>query len=377
MHLNREYLCCTDAQQAARHLAQSQPLPHDLSSRRAAAEYILSAIAEGWFMLPYWREPASYSREQFGEIHRRLRHHPDLPAAIKAAAAAVSHAKAVFKRPLFELFGSYRNNRLPDPLVMAESAHMSCPRMPLDFAAWEFTAHEFCDLLDDVSARCQHVHQLADVITWPDMLNSTACLGPKIERLRAIGRPAWIAPIVKSVHYSYLSSSCEAELKRLVAGYSDGRAFVEFVAQDLQAKESENQAKWRAIKAMIQRVAAVLAEAKSYHQAALTKLLRRELGRRFCVKTVQRLEGVRLVIETDTHLELGDNAKLTAPFDLVNWVIALDGAMSKQADDVFGYLEACKAADAALAAMYAPEPVHHVWEACPEDEVRQSANLRV
>ncbi|ELG7182178.1 TPA: hypothetical protein ACP3ZG_001674 [Pseudomonas aeruginosa] len=358
MHLNREYLCCADAQQAARHLAQSQPLPHDLSSHRDAAEYILSAIAEGWFMLPYWREPASYSREQFGEIHHHLQHHPGLPAAIKAAEAAVNHAKEVFKGPLFELFGSYRNNRLPDPLVMAKNAHQSCPRKPLDFSAWVFTAQEFCDLVDDVSARCQHVHQLADVITWPGMLDEAACLGGKVDRLRAIGRPDWITPIVKSVHYSYLSSSCDAELKRLVAGFSDGRAFVEFVARDRQARDSENQANWRATKAMIRNVAAVLADAKSYHQAVLTKLLRRDLGRHFCVKTVHGLEGTRLVITTDTHLELGDNAKITAPFDLVNWVLALDDAMAKQADDVFGYWEACKAADAALAAMYAAETVH-------------------
>ena len=360
MHLNREYLCCAGAQQAARHLAQSQPLPHDLSSHREAAEYILSAIAEGWFMLPYWREPASYSREQFGEIHRHLQHHPDLPAAIKAAEAAVSHARAVFNGPLFELFGSYRNNRLPDPLVMAKNAHLSCPRKPLDFSAWVFTAQEFCDLVDDVSARCQHVHQVADVITWPGMLDEAACLGGKVDRLRAIGRPDWITPIVKSVHYTYLSSSCEAELKRLEAGASDGRAFVEFVARDQQARDSENQANWRATKAMIRNVAAVLSDAKSYHQAALTKLLRRELGRHFCVKTVHGLEGPRLVIVTDTHIELGDNAKATAPFDLVNWVLALDDAMSKQADNVFGYWEACKIADAALAAMYAPEPTHNV-----------------
>lgn len=311
-------------------------------------------------MLPYWREPASYSREQFGEIHRHLQNHPDLPAAIKAAEAAVSHAREVFKGPLFELFGSYRNSRLPDPLVMAKNAHQSCPRKPLDFAAWVFTAQEFCDLVDDVSARCQSVHQLADVITWPGMLDEAVCLGGKVDRLRAIGRPDWITPIVKSVHYSYLSSSCEAELKRLVAGYTDGRAFADFVSSDQQAKASENQANWRATKAMIRNVAAVLSDAKSYHQAALTKLLRRELGRHFCVKTVHGLEGTRLVIATDTHLELGDNSKITAPFDLVNWVLVLDDAMSKQADNVFGYWEACKAADSALATMYVPQPVHNV-----------------
>jgi len=190
------------------------------------------------------------------------------------------------------------------------------------------------------------------------MLDGAACLGPKVERLRAIGRPDWIAPIVKSVHYSYLSSSCEAELKRLVVGYSDGRTFDQFVARDQQARDADNQANWRATKAMIRNVAAVLAEAKSYHQAALTKLLRRELGRNFCVKTVQRLEGAQLVIPTSTHLELGDNAKITVPFDLVNWVLALDDAMTKQADNVFGYWEACKAADATLAAMYATATVH-------------------
>lgn len=351
MHINRESLCCPGAQLAAKLLAQGQPLPPDLKINQEAAEYILSAIAEGWFMLPYWREPASYSREQFGEIHRHLQKHPDLPAAIQAAEAAVNHAKANFKGPLFELFGSYRNNRLPDPLVMAKSAHLSCPRKPLEFSAWEFTAEEFCNLVDDITARCQHVQQLADVITWPGMLEASACLGAKVERLRVIGRADWITPIVKSVHYSYLSQSCEAELKRVVSGYSDGRAFVEFVARDQQAKDAENQASWRAIKAMIRNVAGVLADAKSYHQASLTKQLRRDLGRHFCIRTIQGLQEPRLVVATDTHLELGSNSSITTPFELVNWVLSLDAANPNHPDDVFGYWEACKAADAALLRM--------------------------
>lgn len=317
MHINRNFLCSAGAQQAARHLAQGQTIPQDLEHHQQAAEYILSAIEEGWFMLPYWREPASYSREQFVEIHRHLQHHHDLPAAIGAATSAVAHAAATFKGFLFELFGSYRNDRLPDPLSMAKNAHLSCPRKPLEFSAWDFTAQNYCDLLDDVSARCRHVHQLAEVITWPGMLDATACLGAKVEKLRAIGRPEWITPVVKSVHYSYLSSACEAELKRLAAGFSDGRAFVELVSSDQQAKASENLAHWQSIKTMIRNVAAVLAETKSYHQAALTKLLRRDLGQRFCVKTIHGPEDSWLVICTDTHLELGRDSKIETPFDMV------------------------------------------------------------
>lgn len=356
MHINREFLCCPAAQQAARQLSQSADIPPELETHREAAEYILSAIAEGWFMLPYWREPASYSREQFSEISRHLERHPDLPEAIQAAEAAVKHAHAAFKGPAFELFGSYRNNRLPNPLVIAKSAHLSCPRKPLEFTAWEFTAQEFCDLLDDVSSRCQQVHKLAAVITWPGMLDDAVCLGTKVERLRTIGRSDLISPIIKSVHYSYLSSTCEQELKQIVAGHGDGRAFVDFVARDQQTRVDENQAHWRAIKGMIKNVAAVLADAKSYHQASLTKLLRRDLGRHFCLRTLNGLQGPQFVITTDTHLELGSSTNIASPFDLVNWVLALDGAISLQSDDVFGYWAACKVADAALHAMYATVP---------------------
>lgn len=348
MLINRTFLCSAGGQNAARLMINGQDLPSELEEHREAAEYIRTAVDAGWFMLPYWRESGSYSREQFGDIHHHLQAHPDIPEAERAAQEALSHATATFKRPLFELFGSSRNNRLPSPTVMAKNAHLHCPRKPLEFVAWQFTAEDYCDLVEDVSANCRHVHQLAAALTWPGMLDASACLATKIDHLQTVGRADWITAIVKSVHHSYLSLESMAELKKAAYGRISGRAFTEFVAKDLRASESASQATWRATKAMIRNIAAVLGDTKSYHQATLTKLLRSELGREFGIRTIDGLQGKRLVVSTSTHHELGSNSKLITPFELVNWLLALDTAITKCTNDVHGFWEACTQADAVI-----------------------------
>ncbi|HEJ2342333.1 TPA: hypothetical protein ACWLUJ_006145 [Pseudomonas aeruginosa] len=351
MHIRRDYLCSTSAHLAARHIAQGKGLTPALEHHREAATYILAAVEAGWFVLPYWLESGAYSREQFWHFSSHLQMHPGLPVTLQLAQAAVEHAQAAFKAPLFELIGSARNNRLPDPVSMVQSAPYSCSRMPAEFVAGTFTTADYCNLLDDVSARCQQVEVLASVLTRAGMLDPEACLASKVDWLREIGRPLWIPSIVRSVHYSYLSLQALEELRKLVSGSSDGKSFVEFVDRDQRTRGEETRASWRAKKVLVRNVAAVLSEAKSYHQATLTKLLRRDLGRHFCIRTHHHLQGPRLLIETGTDLELGNNAKAATPFELVNWVLALDSVLSKHPDDVHGFWDACTEASEALERM--------------------------
>lgn len=351
MHIRRDYLCSTSAHLAARHIAQGKGLPLALEHHREAATYILSAVEAGWFVLPYWLESGAYSRDQFCHFSSHLQMHPGLPATLQLAEAAVEHAQAAFTAPLFELIGPARSNRLPDPVAMVKSAPYSCPRMPGEFVAGTITTADYCNLLEDVSARCQQAEVLASVLTRPGMLDPAACLASKVDWLREIGRPLWIPAIVRSVHYSYLSLQALEQLRKLVSGSGDGKRFVEFVARDRRTRDEETRASWRAKKTLVRNVAAVLSDAKSYHQATLTKLLRRELGRHFCIRTRHHLQGTRLLIETGTDLELGSNTKAATPFELVNWVLALDSVLSRHPDDIHGFWDACTEASEALERM--------------------------
>lgn len=347
MLINRDFLCSTDAHFAARLLIKGKALPQTMEPYREAADYVVSAVEAGWFSLPHWAETGAYSREQFNQLSRLLQRHPDLPRAIEVAEIAMSHAEQAFRGPLFELIGSARTNRLPDPVSLAKSAPYSCPRMPPEFVAGNFTAVEFCDLLDDVAANCEQVQVLASLLTRPGMLDPSTCLAAKINYLHDIGRPGWIPAIVRSVHYRFLSIEAIAELRKLAAGADDGRTFIAFVEKDQRQREEATRTAWRGWKRMIGRVASVLAEARSFNQAALTKYLRRELGQRFGVEN----QGGRLVVNTDSHLVLGTNGTAATGFELVNWVLALDNAFASQPDDLDGYWKACEEATAALARM--------------------------
>ncbi|KSQ21701.1 hypothetical protein APB26_32490 [Pseudomonas aeruginosa] len=349
MHFNRDILCCTNAHAAARLILAGKRLPSSLEAYREGARYLLAAIDAGWFVLPHWAESGAYSREQFHGMTARLQCHPDIPSATQLATSAVKHAQEAFQGPLFELIGSSRNNRLPDPVAMAKCAAYACPRMPLEFVAGKFTTSEYCDLLEDVSGVCQHVEVLSSILTRPGMLDPDACLAAKIDHLRHIGRPGWIPAIVRSVHFGFLSLEAIAVLRNVTAGTVDGGEFVAFVEKDQRQREEHNRMAWQGRKAMIGRVAGVLADSRTYHQAALTKHLRRELGSCFGVVN----QSGRLMVNTDSYLELGATAQARTGFELVNWVLALDNALRHQPDSHEGYWLACDEATAALERMRA------------------------
>lgn len=349
MLFNRDYLCSTATHSAARLLLAGKQLPCSLEAQRDGARYLLRAINAGWFVLPHWTETGAYSRDQFSGITSRLLCHPDIPEAIQLATAAVEHAQQAFQGPLFELIGSSRNNRLPDPVSMAKGAAYACPRMPAEFVAGKFTAAEYCDLLEDISGICRHVEVLSSLLMRPGMLAPETCLAAKIDHLRLIGRPGWIPAIVRSVHYAFLSLEAIAVLRNVTSGTVAGREFVAFVEKDQRQRAELTCIAWRGWKSMIGRVAGVLADSRTYHQAALTKVLRRELGRCFGVEN----QSGHLVLNTDCHLVLGTNAQARTGFELVNWVLALDSSLRDVPDSLDGYWSACGEANAALDRMRA------------------------
>jgi len=349
MHLNRSALCSIEAQQTARLLLAGRPVPPELSMHIGAANVILTAFEQGWFVLPAWQS-GHYSRTQFESIRRQLERHPAIPGAIAVAEDARRHALATFPGQDFELFGS-RNTRLPCPVVMAKIAAYSCPRLPFEFRAKSFTAHDLCDWIEDVGNNCRRAVELSKLLCTPGLLDPLQDMQPKLESLAGTPMACYIEGIVCSVHSRFLSRDEARCLSDVSYGRRPAGAFVELLKRNEEERARDSNQYWKRIRRKVAGLAGLMAEVESYSHASLTKRLRSEFGPRYQVCRTKNLDYTRYVVEIDEAMPLGHTSHAASPFELANWVIALDNKLPKVLNSVGDFYDACKSADAAITRM--------------------------
>jgi len=355
MHLNRIALSSVDAQQTARLILAGKPIPVDMSSHIEAANHILQAIEQKQFIMPAWHT-GHYSRSQFDEMRQILARRPSISRALSTAEAAKRTALIAFPGPDFELFGA-RRSRLRCPVAMAKNAAYSCPRLPFEFKPKTLTAADFCDWVDDVENNCLKVTELSELLTTAGMLDPSADMLPKISAL--IGTPSaiYIEAIVQSVHAKYLSESELSCLHNVSHGWTPPEVFTQLLKSNADRRAQESGLYWSRIRMKIAQLAGVFSEVSSYSHAHLTKRLRAALGSRFQVSKMKSLDCTRYVVEIDEAMPLGYASHAYSPFELVNWVIALDAQLDGAIVSLDAYWMACRNADQAITRMRAEERV--------------------
>ena len=347
MLINRDFLCNIEAQAAAKAILSGTPLADLPAPVGDAAQYIATAVKEGWFIIPFWKS-GHYCQRQFSSVTGALASHPDLPEALQEARAAVITALSSTNRSAHEIFGTARAGRFQSPVEIIERAPYHCPRMPLTFEAGKFTAHEFCDLLDDITAKCAHARRISKALLCRDFFDPRSCLFEKSERLIQSGLREMVYPLIRNVHQLWLDLPSLKSLDDFIYGRITADQFKESLkSNDLEKAQAEEK-HWTRIRMKVAGIAGVFSDLTSYSQASLTKALRLNFGPRYCVKKIKAQNGTRLVIEMDETAELGQSSVIESPFLLANWVMKLDMSLPKVVRNYATFIEGLNEADLAV-----------------------------
>lgn len=344
MLFNRDFLCNIEAQAAAKAILSGAPIAGLPVSVEAAAQYIATAVKEGRFIIPFWKS-GHYCRRQFSSVTGALASHPDLADALQVARSAVSKALSSTGRSEHEIFGTVRAGRFQSPVEIIERAPYHCPRMPLTFEAGKFTAHEFCNLLDDISAKIEYAQRISNSLQYRGFFDPLLCPFEKSERLIQSGLREMVYPLLRNVHKVWLDTSSLKSLDDYLYGRITAIQFKESLkSNDLEKSKAEEQ-HWTRIRKKVAGIAAVFADLSSYSQASLTKALRSNFGARYCVKRIKAQNGTRLVIDIDETAELGLSVAIETPFLLANWVIALDSSLPTIVRNYAAFIDGLNEAD--------------------------------
>ncbi|HDV6122913.1 TPA: hypothetical protein RJN57_000414 [Pseudomonas aeruginosa] len=344
MSFNRNAFCNPQALEAAAYIVRGETIPHELRVHEADALAVHRGINQGYFSIPKGKNRA-YSKAQFAKVRNWLSR-LEILSVVKARADALENdISSLCKLPLFEVFGSYLNDKLPCPFALANNLTWRCPRLPFEFKAGAFGASEYCDVVEDLHSKSEDLLSYIDLLSIPGFLSPETALKDQAELLRKHGKLNLLPMVVRSIHKVYLGRDEERKLNEVVYGGCSVDDFTAFLTQRKAAAEERTRETWSTRFHTISQLAGVLAETRSYHQASLTRLLRKELNESYRVICTKGHGFETYCIQIDAYLPLGSNSKLLSTFELVNWVIALDEATKSSTLDVYGFWSAVETAD--------------------------------
>ncbi|HBO6962634.1 TPA: hypothetical protein L4936_001240 [Pseudomonas aeruginosa] len=344
MSFSREPFCNPNALAAAAYLGRGENIPHVLQANEKDALAIYRGISQGYFCLPKGKNGA-YTKTQFAQVRDWLSRF-EIITVVKARAAALEKdICSLCALPLFEVFGSYFNGRLPCPFALANNLTWSCPRLPYEFKAGAFGVADYCDVVEDLHAKAEDILSYIALLSLPGFLSPQTTLKEQAELLRKHGKLNLLPMVVRSIHKVYLGRDGERKLNDVVYGRCSVDDFTAFLTQSKAAEEERTRETWTTRFRTIGQLASVLADTRSYHQASLTRLLRKEFNDSYRVVCTKDQGLDTYCIQIDAYQPLGSNSKLFSTFELVNWIIALDEATKDSTLDVYGFWSAVEIAD--------------------------------
>lgn len=354
MKIDRSHYLDPAAISAAKLLLAEKNLPEILRKHAASGQVIAESVKAGWFLIPAGRN-GKYTCRQFQSFHKHLSAHPSIPAAQQAASDFMRQLKNVWAGHDFELFGSTANKRFSSPAVEAKGLAHHCPRMPLGFKAGDLGVDSYLDLMDDISNNCSRLMNSIKALSTPDMLNPAAPIEPKVSALLGWGQGAMVVPLLHSVHKMYLGLDGERELKKVIYQGNPIQTFFSFIERRNEAHRKTSEAAWAENFKKISRIADVMSDARSYHQGAMTRELRDQLGSEFGIVRIASPATNKLVIEMGAHLRPGESSMIQTVFELANWAISLNAHLVGKEKSIYGYLSAVERADSDLARLKVTE----------------------
>ncbi|SBW84638.1 hypothetical protein PVE_R2G0612 [Pseudomonas veronii 1YdBTEX2] len=342
------------ARRVARDLRQGATLDDAMASRSVPTALIgdvlliTSAVQAGWFEVPMGPN-LTFSKTQHGRLTALSSRAPWLRDLV-AEAASFEAMLAGRGEHRARAFGA---KALPNFHTTATAAMTRLPRLPRDHVAGEITLKLWVQILCDTQSAAQTIKAQMDCLRPAWMWESTYSLPEQIERLREHDCMDLLLDFVSATRNRYIDTFERKLLEDVHYRGMNPTEYEQRWAGEQLRRVEEQQAHWHEVFGLIGRLAAVLEGVTSYHQASLTKRLRKESKGAF---QLQRSDLNRdgLIVQVKHNYWVGQSSNLQTGFELVNYCLALADEIVGETPTFSGYLSACDRARSRVACMVEP-----------------------
>ncbi|MGP0171201.1 hypothetical protein ACSVIJ_04885 [Pseudomonas sp. NCHU5208] len=326
------------ARRVARDLGAGMPIANSLAKRKVptdlalAVRCILSAVSEGWFILPDGRD-LTYSKRQFGLLWRCAERSPWLRSVVTRAR---DFETAI--QPLRAPYPGFGVERLPNWLVLASNACHRLQRLPIEHQAGAVTVALFIQCLRDSQSYAELLLTEMECFAPAWMWDESHSLADQVSRLSQMGCLHHLTAYVSTSRNRSLTSFERRLLDQVKYRSLAIESYLSQVNAEEERKRREAEESWLLNYSLIRRLAAILDEATSYHHGTLTRRLRGESNGAF--RLIRSMNG-EMTVEVRHQYEVGRGMGYQTPFQLVNFCLALADELETAQPTFSAYLDAC------------------------------------
>ena len=295
---------------------------------------VLKAVDAGWFALPEGRN-LCYTRRQYQGLSTAISGAPWVRKAQETAATWQALLGRVDPHNSRLMIGYH--GRLPNIAAWAQSLPYSGPRRPIQFVAGQFQAKDWLDWVQDSVDRAETISRITDALTPPFMLDANGDAENQVRRLRTYGLIHLLPEYLYSVRGRWLSKEEQNWLWDVRSNRLSITGFYERIAARDNAAEEQNREHWRGMYQTLRALAGVIENLTTYHHPAVSRKLRASFGRKASIMRVSNGCTSELIIECESHLQVGRGCGISDVFVLCNFVSALADEIEKAPPNIFGY----------------------------------------